>query len=119
LRIFHESLVVYQERKDSVNTILTGYEKSPFQPYRVIPAEPGIQFFQCLLDFRSLLKTCRDKLRGRDGLAELFRILLMTPVQAGSEESIPWEISAQARIHFLFWERKSTKRYWPRLLGVV
>jgi hypothetical protein len=24
-----------------------------------------------------------------------------------------------ARIHFLFWERKSTKRYWPRLLGVV
>jgi hypothetical protein len=23
------------------------------------------------------------------------------------------------RIHFLFWERKSTKRYWPRLLGVV
>jgi hypothetical protein len=24
-----------------------------------------------------------------------------------------------ARIHSLFWERKSTKRYWPRLLGAA
>jgi hypothetical protein len=42
----------------------------------VIPAEAGIQSFQGLLGSRSLLKTCRDKLRGSDGSMEFFRSLL-------------------------------------------
>jgi hypothetical protein len=38
-------------------------------PSSVIPAEAGIQKLLTLPDSRSLLKTCRDKLRGNDNLA--------------------------------------------------
>jgi hypothetical protein len=50
--------------------------KTLFQSRMVIPAEAGIQFFQGVLGSRSLLKTCRDKLRGSDGPVEFFRNLL-------------------------------------------
>jgi hypothetical protein len=49
------------------NTRLEGYGKSLFLARIVIPAEAGIQYFQCFLDSR---------LRGSDGSVEFFRILL-------------------------------------------